>query len=75
MLDEIEAALWRLQRCDADGSGLPAAYNAAGEPCCDDNNGSMTSIETGAISLLAYDARVRTVWFPASRRSVQIIGD
>ena len=70
-LAAIEAALWRLQRCDADGSGLPAAYNAAGEPCCDDSNGTMTSIETGALSLLPYDARVRTTWFPDSPRLEQ----
>ena len=57
----MEAALWALQACDADGGGLPASYNAAGQPCCET---TPTSIETGALSLLPYDPRVQQRWFP-----------
>jgi hypothetical protein len=65
---EMEAALWKLQVCDPDGGGLPASYNTAGEPCCAGGNSSsqliQTSIETVALSLLPYDTRIRTQWFP-----------
>ena len=46
----MEATLWKLQRCDPDGGGLPASYNTEGVPCCE----STTSIETGALALLPY---------------------
>lgn len=68
VLAAMEAALWKLQSCDADGGGLPASYNTAGEPCCQggnsSTNGIQTSIETVALSMLPYDPRVRTQWFP-----------
>jgi hypothetical protein len=62
----MEAALWQLQRCDADGGGMPASYNSRGEPCCESASGSgqLSSIETGALSILPYDARIQTSWFP-----------
>ena len=59
----MEAALWKLQGCDPGGGGLPASYNSRGEPCCQ-GAPALSSIETGALSLLPYDARVRTSWFP-----------
>jgi hypothetical protein len=61
----MEAALWKLQGCDPDGGGMPASYNTAGEPCC--QSGALSSIETGALSLLPYDPRIQTSWFPAGR--------
>jgi hypothetical protein len=62
----MEAGLWKLQGCDTDGDGLPATYNQAGEPCC--SNTTRTSIETQALSLLPYDPRIQTSWFPNKTR-------
>ena len=70
-LSAMEAALWKLQVCDPPhGDGLPATYNTAGVPCCAD--AGLTSIETGALSLLPYDPRVRTTWFPAAKAAARM---
>ena len=58
----MEDTLWKLQQCDPSGDGLPATYNKDGQPCCNDK--VLTSIETNALSLLPWDSRIKTHWFP-----------
>jgi hypothetical protein len=70
----MEDQLWRLQRCDGDGAGIADMYGSNGTPRCPPLNNAfpghpiigqqLTSIETCTLSLLPYDDRVQSVWFP-----------